>query len=98
MAAIRVFGRRSPKAEATPRVRALLAEESERLSAGRACARATRLDEAPHFTGECDQGDLLASVVRLMRPRGAARVTLRVRTDEALGDARWDEDAVRARS
>jgi signal transduction histidine kinase len=97
VAAIRVFGETLAEGGGDPReYGALLAEESERLEAlvERVLA-ATRLDEAPHFT-EVRPGDLLASVVRLMRPRAERRgVTLRVRTDEALGDARWDEDAVR---
>jgi len=97
VAAIRVFGETLAEGGGDAReYGALLAEESERLEAlvERVLA-ATRLDEAPKFT-EVRPGDLMASVVRLMRPRAERRgVTLRVRTDEALGDARWDEDAVR---
>ena len=97
VAAIRVFGETLAEGGGDAReYGALLAEESERLEAlvERVLA-ATRLDEAPQFT-EVRPGDLLASVVRLMRPRAERRgVTLRARVDEALGDARWDEDAVR---
>jgi two-component system sensor histidine kinase VicK len=98
VAAIRVFGETLAEGGGDAReYGALLAEESERLEAlvERVLA-ATRLDEAPRFT-EVRPGELLASVVRLMRPRAARRgVTLRVRADEGPGEARWDEDAVRA--
>jgi signal transduction histidine kinase len=97
VAAIRVFGETLAEGGGDAReYGALLAEESERLEAlvERVLA-ATRLDEAPRFT-EVRPGDLLASVVRLMRPRAERRgVTLRVRADERAGEARWDEDAVR---
>ena len=98
VAAIRVFGETLAEGGGDAReYGALLAEESERLEAlvERVLA-ATRLDEAPQFT-EVRPGELLASAVRLMRPRAERRgVTLRLRADETLGDARWDEEAVRS--
>jgi len=97
VAAIRVFGETLAEGGGDAReYGALLAEESERLEAlvERVLA-ATRLDAAPQFT-EVHPGDLLASVVRLMGPRALRRgVTLRLRADEFLGNARWDEAAVR---
>ena len=97
VAAIRVFGETLAEGGGDAReYGALLAEESERLEAlvERVLA-ATRLDAAPQFT-EVHPGELLASVVRLMGPRALRRgVTLRLRADEFLGNARWDEAAVR---
>ena len=97
VAAIRVFG--ETLADGTGDAReygALLAEESERLEAlvERVLA-ATRMDEAPRFA-TVRPDELLASAVGLMRPRAERRgVTLRLRADEEMGDARWDSDAVR---
>lgn len=97
VAAIRVFGETLAEGGGDPReYGALLAEESERLEAlVEGVLAATRMDEAPRFA-EVRPGELLASAVRLMRPRAERRgVTLRVHTQEDLGNARWDEDAVR---
>jgi two-component system sensor histidine kinase SenX3 len=53
------------------------------------------MDEAPRLAA-VRPGELLASAVHLMRPRAERRgVRLSVRTQEGLGDARWDADAVR---
>ena len=97
VAAIRVFG--ETLAEGTGDAReygAMLAEESERLEAlvERVLA-ATRIDEAPRFAA-VRPSELVASAVGLMRPRAERRgVTLRVRAEEEIGEARWDADAVR---
>ncbi len=97
VAAIRVLGEALAEGTGAPReYGTLLAEESERLEAlvERVLA-ATRLDEAPRFAA-VRPAELLDSAARLMRPRAERRgVTLRVRSGEEIGDARWDADAVR---
>jgi len=98
VAAIRVFGEALAEGAGDPReYGTLVAEESERLEAlvERVLA-ATRMDEAPRFA-TVRPSELLASAVGLMRPRAERRgVTLRVlATDDDVGDARWDGDAVR---
>jgi signal transduction histidine kinase len=95
--AIRVFGETLAEGRGDPReYGAMVAEESERLEAlvERVLA-ATRIDEAPQLA-VVRPGELLTSVVHLMRPRAERRgVTLSVRAEGDLGDAQWDEDAVR---
>jgi len=95
--AIRVFGETLAEGRGDPReYGVMVAEESERLEAlvERVLA-ATRMDEAPQLAA-VQPGELLASVVQLMRPRAERRgVTLSVRAEEDLGDAQWDADAVR---
>ena len=95
--AIRVFGETLAEGRGDPlEYGAMVAEESERLEAlvERVLA-ATRMDEAPQLAA-VRPGELLASVVHLMRPRAERRgVTLKVRAEEGLGDAQWDADAVR---
>jgi signal transduction histidine kinase len=95
--AIRVFGETLAEGRGDPReYGAMVAEESERLETlvERVLA-ATRMDEAPQLAA-VRPGELLASVVHLMRPRAERRgVTLSVRAEEDLGDAQWDADAVR---
>jgi len=95
--AIRVFGETLAEGRGDPReYGAMVAEESERLETlvERVLA-ATRMDEAPQLAA-VRPGELLASVVQLMRPRAERRgVTLSVRAEKDLGDAQWDADAVR---
>jgi len=95
--AIRVFGETLAEGRGDPReYGAMVAEESERLETlvERVLA-ATRMDEAPQLAA-VRPGELLASVVHLMRPRAERRgVTLSVRAERDLGDAQWDADAVR---
>jgi signal transduction histidine kinase len=97
VAAIRVFGEALAEGAGDPReYGTLVAEESERLEAlvERVLA-ATRMDEAPRFA-TVRPAELLVSAVGLMRPRAERRgVTLRVRAEDDVGDARWDGDAVR---
>src|SRR6185436_2189565 len=97
VAAIRVFGETLAEGTGDPReYGAMLAEESERLEAlvERVLA-ATRVAEAPRFA-VVRPAELVASAVGLMRPRAERRgVTLRIRAEEEIGEARWDADAVR---
>jgi signal transduction histidine kinase len=97
VASIRVFGEALAASAGNPReYGVLLVEESRRLEAlvERTLA-STRVDEAPKFVA-VRPGELLRSVVEIMRPAADRRgVTLHVQIDEAVGEACWDADAVR---
>ena len=97
VASIRVFGEALAAGAGDPReYGVLLVEESRRLEAlvERTLASA-RVDEAPKFVS-VRPGELLHSVVEIMRPAADRRgVTLHVHADEAVGEVCWDADAVR---
>jgi signal transduction histidine kinase len=94
---IRVLGETLAEGRGEPReYGALVAQESERLSAlVERVLTLTRVEQLKHFEN-VDPAELLRSAVALVRPRAERRATrIECQIDEAPPVCRWDREAVR---